>query len=291
MKKFFAASLSIVAIVFVLIIADTFLLWNNYYNVSAFSYDTEFMRPDTPNNVSNLSPIVTIGCSFVYGTGLLDEDTFAARLQRYTHRKVYNRGMYRWGVQHVLYQLTNDEFFTKIRPPEYIIYVFIDDHIRRMHINFFDKEFSDKYLQYEKYNGALIQKNPNVELLDYLKVTLLYKIVQNEIIKRNNPDDEFDLLKLYLLESKKQVNRLYKNKGTKFVIIKYPNVDLHGYKHFETNRWKELEKQGFIIIDFDDKIKKTLVKPEYLVEDGMHPSEKAWDLVIPLIVNKLSINK
>ena len=236
---------------------------------------------------SKKQPIVLVGCSFTYGTGLENEQTFANKLQRYTKRKVYNRGRPCWGIQHTLYQLRNDTFFKEIKPPEYIIYVFIDDHIRRMYVDYFAYVSSVKYLKYQQYNGKLKQNISTVTPIDYLKVTMLYKKAVDKYIQYKCSDEKFELLELYLIESKKEVDRLYN--GTKFVVIKYPSVDLHGFKPYETDRWKELENKGFIIIDFDKKLQDKLISKEYLAYDGIHPSEKAWDIIIPIITKKLNL--
>ena len=104
------------------------------------------------------------GCSFTTGVGLNDDETFAFYIQKYTQRKVYNRALAGYGIQHMLYHSKHNIDLLKQQndfiEPEFIIYTFIEDHIHRL---FKPNDFFDVYLMFYKYNK---EKTKLVEISD-----------------------------------------------------------------------------------------------------------------------------
>ena len=90
------------------------------------------------------------------------------------------------------------------------------------------------------------------------------------------------------LQSKKKLEEHYPN--IKFVILKY-NVENDYELNYETPfMWDFLEKEGFIILDTKDLIgRKFVSNSKDTVKDGYHPSEYAWDLIIPPLIKKLNL--
>ena len=238
----------------------------------------------------NKGDIITIGCSFVYGHYIEDEDTLAYKLQESTKRRVYNLGYRGTGIQHVLWQIENTDFFKRDDiNPEYVIYVFISDHMRRMYANYLLESSREKYLRYKLKNNKLVpNKWLEKEFLDYIKVFRISKKINDLMYILKSNDTKFDFYKLHIERAKKSLNKKYPN--TKFVIVIYnPNLDTHKLPPFRTTRWKELENEGFIIIDFSGPEYEYLEEEEYLSGDGHHPSGKAWDALVPIIKEKLNL--
>ncbi len=73
-------------------------------------------RIDSVDVKNTKSPVILFGCSFTFGAGLNDNETFSYKLSKYTGRNVYNRGLSGYGVQHMLYML-NDSDYCFLPPP------------------------------------------------------------------------------------------------------------------------------------------------------------------------------
>ncbi len=294
--------INFLAILTILVFADWFLLANEFYKpywLSPATSNWAFFRPE--NDISfddTKKSVITAGCSFTFGSYIELEDTFAYKLQQYTNRKVYNVGISGFGPQQLLWQIQHDDFFNKkqIIEPEYYIYTFISDHIRRMYANYFDlgAQYDNWITGYYKVrNKKLIpRKKDIVTFEDYIKISKVMKLLNYTMyryIKTN--DQKFDLLKLYLHEINNELKKRYPN--IKPVIIIY-NLNCDTYTHnnsipFLTDRWHELEDEGFILIHFDTPDFDYLNTNEFLTWDNIHPSGKSWDSLVPIIADKLKL--
>ena len=245
----------------------------------------EIFRPAAGENYKK-APIWIFGCSFAYGTSIVngkhpDEDSFGYILSKKTKRPVYNRAYPSWGIQHMLYMLENEEIYNKLPAPEYVIYVFIADHGRRLQKLIYDAWSDGAYLRYK------LNKNGELEILKGILVEPFWKfhfvklwLTYLEYNIRLNPkyhDYNFDLLEQMFIRSKNLVNSKYPN--TKFIILKYDGNDGFDRWFIETSRWNELKKQGFIVIDADKLTGKNLKTKEYTDADNYHPNKKAWEKI------------
>lgn len=115
---------------------------------------------------------------------------------------------------------------------------------------------------------------------------------KNIKIFRNCHDDEksynanFDMLKKHLAEANNEIKKLYPN--AKFVVIKYPQTPPEKVWFMQNSRWKELEDEGITVIDAEKLTSVNLSDKQYLLFDN-HPSEAAWDLIVPKLSQKLKI--
>ncbi len=230
---------------------------------------------------SNKKSIVIFGCSYAYGYILPDEKILSYKLYELTGRPIYNRAFVAWGLQHMLYQLKRDDFYKEIKEPEYIIYIFITDHLRRMYSFVSDSPFlyNELYLRYEIKNGKC--RELNKEVFSYAGFSILKSLkekrVNDTLYKKDNFNKVFDDMESIFVESKKEVQKHYPK--TKFIILKYRDHNNSWY--LNTDRWKELEREGFIVIDTKNLTGKDLYKKEYVFKEvyDLHPNEKGWDVV------------
>jgi len=290
-SRFLKIFVNVLSIAVILIVFDWLLVARFHYN--AFSvFESALSKPDRleqnlPYN-KNKRPAVTIGCSFVYGFNISQEETLAYKLQKLTKRKIYNLGLNASGIQHVLYKLQYMDFFDSGLNPEYIIYVFITDHIRRMYSDYFELYTAEKSLKYEKKGGYFEPISPDISLFDYIKASYTAKKINNILFRLKSDDEKFNLFKLYLTECRKELKKKYPD--AKFAVIVYNSeLDTHGSSPFKTSRWKELEDEGIIVINFDIDEYKFLNDEEYKTEDKNHPSGRAWDVLAPVIAEKLKL--
>lgn len=290
-KKLLIIFINIILVLNVVIITDWIFCTGEFYKViypMTPVYDNGREENDLPIN-KNKGSIVTVGDSFTFGDFINQEDTFSYKLQQKTQRKTYNRGYSGGGVQHVLYQLEYSDFFNNLSPePEYIIYTFIGDHARRIYVNYIAGISNQKNLRYSNKNGKLVLNNLDVTPVDKIKVSMLAKKIEDLSFKLKSNNTKFDFLKMHILECKKIIDKKYKK--TKFVVLVYnPNLDLHIQKPFYSNRWGELEKEGIKVIRLDDKKYDYLNTKDYLAEDDIHPSGKAWDEITDIVIKELNL--
>ena len=296
-KLLFIIFINFLFFVFIIIFFDWIFLASENYKVGNIPQEwTLGITNRFENNIpykKNKSTILTIGDSFIIGSNIEDNDTLSYKLQKLTGHKTYNYGMAGQGIQHVLYKLQNSPILDKIfenKQPEYIIYVFISDHIRRMYCNYLVPRDKVKYLKYMKVNSNELALIPDdIRISDYLKITHIAKRFNNFMYQLKNENDNFDFFKLYMKEIKKVMDKKYSQ--SKFVVIIYNAniVDTHGVKNFHTERWNELEEMGFIVINFDTEEYNYLIQNEYRASDRFHPSGKAWDKLAPIIIERLKL--
>ena len=90
--------------------------------------------------------------------------------------------------------------------------------------------------------------------------------------------------------TKDKIKEVAKQKypNTKLVILVYEE-NLEDWSS-KTNRWKELEKEGFIVLNSYDLTNLNLsVKKYRLTFDKNHPNELAWNILTPKIAEKLKL--
>lgn len=288
-----------------IILINLFLLIVLFLIVDYISVFVQFYQPyyaeglDIPARLENnldydkdKKSIITVGCSFTYGEDINMEDTISYKLQQLTKRKVYNTGRTSWGPQFVLRDIQLGEVFNKreIIPPEYVIYTFISDHIRRIYTDYFTTTENTIYDLYKIKNNQLVLNPPKVRLINYLKITMAWKRLNWLLYCSTSNDAKFDRLKLYVLAIKDEISKKYP--GAKTVVVVYhPEADSkqHEIKPFRTERWSELEEKGIQVIRFDTPEYDFLMDYDYLAHDGAHPSAKAWDVLVPEIAKRLGL--
>ena len=269
--------------------------------VSGFPF--RYMNLINPTNLSykiikspfafdkNKKPIILMGCSFAYGTPLFENETLAYKLQDYSHRKVINLAYPTEGIQHVLYKIQHDEEFDKnINDAKYVVYIFMTDHLRRMYSDYFSIFEKNKSLKYKKTKNGLELVDPDiVTAADWIKTTYTGRKFNDFLYTLKSNNEKFDLLKLYLEECKKSIES--KNPNCKMVVVVYNSSKsyIKNISSFRTERWKELEDEGFKVINLDKNEYNYLAEREYVANDELHPSEKAWEKISHILINELNL--
>ena len=119
-------------------------------------FKTKLRKPDglQYKNKSKHS-IVLFGCSYAYGVGLAQNQTFSYKLSQILKTPVYNRAL-AWGnLQEMWYQVEGSkDFYTQVPKSDTYIYLMMYDHYNRMY-SFFTVYTYRQYLNYIDYNGNL----------------------------------------------------------------------------------------------------------------------------------------
>lgn len=231
-------------------------------------------------------PIIILGCSFAWGSEIKRNETFTYKLSEQTKRPVYNYAIPGFGIQAAYYCLKNIIPKDNIKTPEAIIYVFIEDHVRRFYspYNFGASKYI-KYVDYKEKNGEMIE---NKFFIPYISNSYMLAALKEQDYYKNyskrNTNKDFDNIKKYFLEMKKLVDNNYT--GSKFIIILYDCFKNNNVINSE--RWQELEKEGIRIIKTKElKEGDKLSVPPYSRKN--HPTESAWTVLVPQIAEKLKI--
>lgn len=234
----------------------------------------------TPDNYSNTNKkrIAVFGCSYVYGYGLNDNETFPWLLSKYTHRKVYNLGIVASGAQQMLINLQSDAFNKKLQNVDIFIYVYMHDHLRRI--------YGPPFRPYRAYYPIFKLKNNK---LKYIPPSPLYKAgiatsgLLNYIAFKNwesanfHSKETMDLFLALVKESQMTIKKLYPN--AKFIIF-----DISDDLPVDNN----LKSNGIIVITLKDIFNEKDIQTKYMYLEG-HPTADFWQKITPLFVKKLNL--
>ena len=272
---------------------------NEWFPFSITSYKKFYeklckeFRKDVLLDENAKSSIIVFGCSFAYGDKLDDKQTFEYKISKKTNRNVYNRAISACGIQHMYYLLLHSAFYNNLpKECEYVFFIYIPNHLQRLNKYVFPSEIDSNgaYLHYDiKKNELVLRKE-----ITQLYKSFLFKRLMVEIDEKNyatNPnvrEKNSELAIKLFVESRKLLQRRYPN--MKFVILKY-DIECDVDEQFENSRmWEELKKENFIVIKSEDLIgRKYKYNSEDTNQDGYHPSEAAWDLLVPKLVEELNL--
>jgi hypothetical protein len=242
------------------------------------------------------NPIITIGDSYVYGHGLQKEQSFPAILSDVTQRPVLN--IAECGLD-ILYNIDLLSAYLKNNPQQsdfvknadYIIYVYMRDHINR----FFSMERLMKYYN-RIYKPTSIDKFlEKIFLIHFFNINIKKKKILD-----GYPDSEKSIvfLKDVILFSYKEFKKyapksqmiiiLYDEKvSDEYIIetVKYENDILNSLM------WKEIEKEtngNIKVVHSKDLTGFIFDKNWKLNEDFIdwHPNAKVWEYFTPLFAKE-----
>lgn len=247
------------------------------------------------------NPILLFGDVFAKSLDLPEDKSMSAKLADLTKSPVYNFASPGWGIQHLYFLLKNEEFISTIKSPKTLVYVYNPYQIVRLNSFSYYPHHSFLNLKYKMLNGSLIEQNPRC-LLCYNFYTVralekqigLNRMFSNSIEKR---DEIRAYIKSLFLNSKKIAQVKYPTIEN-FVILRIvdpeitiselKNSDNEDYNH-AYDMWKELEDNGYKIIDITDLIADDWRKEENRSSDsGL--SEKALDEILPVFIDKAGLN-
>lgn len=243
------------------------------------------------------NPIIILGCSYAYGHGLQREETFPYLLSNLTKRPVYNFGTCGSEALSSLAFFYNETKEEPIKNPDYVIYIYMSDHINRyMNINTiywnYNLIFGSNYNKYQK----------KISDIPLIKLILSYWEL-NKILNFNNEDykqyfhNSEIYLKKVILSINKEIKTLYPN--TKMIIILYNDKVARLYSPLKTkfdsemlyysDIWDELSKETDITIVRTKDITGFLFDKNYKIKADIadwHPNAKAWKVFTPKFAEK-----
>lgn len=196
-----------------------------------------------PRDTSNKKEIALVGCSFTYGMGVDDEETFPFLLQSaLTDCRVYNLGVPGYGTIQSL--LILEALIEQGQSPDFFIYNYLDFHDER---NVLSKEFVEKLsLEYElkSKKEKIKQENsvfPYVRFNDQNDLDFLEK----ELGKRSLPlslRKYSAIINTWVYAQNKKLDKTYRAKeATKLLIQKMSELCQQHNIHFILSELKKNE--------------------------------------------------
>ena len=144
----------------------------------------------------------------------------------------------------------------------------------------------DFNLRYKEVNGELQEirdENIFAKTLKRLYISnLIYNFwLENIFLHPANYKKYFDFELKHFIESKKEFEKHWPN--AKYVIIFYERMR----NDFELKQ--KLSEAGFTVINAYDLTNEDIRNDKKYMQDNFHPTGEAWDLLTPLIIEKLGI--
>ena len=192
----------------------------------------------------------------------------------------------------MLHQVTEetDDFFKSVPKTDTVFYVFIDEHYMRMSIfSDFSALYNNFYLRYTLKNGKLVKDNFNNPFLNFIKSSYTIRMLslKHTVWYINNPkmaDKLTDQILAFFVETRDKLEKHWNNK-INFTVLLYDNIPIKNKKMLR----EKLEANNFTVIDTSDLTKEDLNSEKYLMQDNLHPTEAAWDLLTPKIIKTLGL--
>lgn len=270
--------------------------WFPEYLINFESYfngknDIYFGRLPDGTQYKDKLPIIVFGCSYAFGEYLTKEQTLSYKLSEQLKRPVFNRGVHGGGLAHMLLQVSSADLYKTIPRTDTIIYVMMSDHYRRTMLQYFDILDYHVYPVFKTKNGELILTDYNNKFMSQIRSWYITKLINHIRAKKyidnpNNIDFITDKVLLFFNKSKSILEEHY-GKDLNFYIIFYEDQVIP----YSDILRKKLEKNGFGVISTKELTDKNLSSSEYYMQDKFHPSEKAWTLLTPLIIDKLQLKE
>ena len=226
-----------------------------------------------------------LGCSYAQGYLIPPDKRPAKQLANMTNRSVYNFAYGGGSIQHNYYRITDNRYTNGINP-EYIIYVFINEHINRIYRY---QWLDNKTNEYLRYNDDFTRIKP---VLTYFWKFHTVKCLQ-ELISFNKYKKNYQKSFDYFLKMMLEIHKITKEKWpeSKFIILVFPNfVNLYDINFYENFDWSILKDNGIEIVTTDKFVKLTDDNKNLLLSpDKLHPSAIYWEKIFPELTKKFNM--
>ncbi len=280
---------------------ETILLKGKFTgNVKASSHvTTDFvgrrMTGNTPgpNKKKN---IVFLGCSFTFGFGVNNEDSYPYKVREKTGLNVYNYGISGTSPSvtlKILKDLKADYLKDISQEDTTVIYTLIPDHINRMigtvlQFRHMPGSFDTapyiflKDDELEILNNFSEDKTFRKHILKFLSRIHLMKVFWVDIPQIGQ--DEIELMARILQEIEKEV-KANTPQVKNFKVAFYPLGGV-GEKNYRALR-DELVKRKLSVLDYSMLNTNSLLRPYNVLDYDSHPSPLAYDVYSSLLANDL----
>ena len=273
--------------------ANAVLLTQRYGPVRIFNQKdyTDYRKTNIGNKKS---PIIFFGCSYMYGSLLKEEETLPYKIYEKTGRTTVNRAIPGGSIINTVYDLKDKNFYNylkqnNIKNPQYIVYLFINDHFKRISnpykgtVSHADNVFYEINMIYKFKDGKLIDKTPSKFIVPFYGL-YTKKAWHYFYADKFSKETRFERMLKLLKAAKDITDKHFPN--SKFVIIDYQDGG-----HFPMNKdfIKDLRDYGFIVLNAEDLAGHELNSEIWRAEDKEHPSANAVNDVADGLIKTLKL--
>ncbi len=223
------------------------------------------------------SPIIFFGCSYTFGYGLNDNETFPWLISKLTKRKTYNIAYHGYGPQHMLLALKSKEIKTKVPKADTIVYIFISDHVvRPLGHSYMDDLY---YPMYKLEKGKLLYYTTPEYIINSPEKFEAYKLARYKFSENTDKESEYVLnLTSAIIKESKDI-----------ALKKYPNAR---FIFFDLNNMEKIDSkikaQGIEVIRLKDIFGEESIGQKYYTIDH-HPNAEFWKKVTPKFIEKAGL--
>ena len=305
-KKYIFIILSIVLVVIILNFITYVILikhakttfMNNINQRKNFSI-TEFIEKTEFNDVKGQNydkpGIILFGCGVAQGYSLPEGQLIEDKLANLLHRPIYNRSVGGAGIQHAILQVQSGEIDDIIKNSDNAIFIqpALNDNIR---LHTFPGPLNDPHYIFDKYMYPTLKLKDNKLILNetiipQIKGSVLYRILNKAIstalYTTKNSSNLHKSNERFVLKHFIELNSSLKaiNPDIKLSVIIYWN---------DHNVWSdilnELIDNGIQFIFIPELTDEDLYEnTKYKDLENSNPTSEAWDLILPLIIDKLGL--
>ncbi|MBR6162428.1 hypothetical protein IKQ26_00855, partial [bacterium] len=209
-------------------------------------------------------------------------DSPCSQLTKLTGRTCYDRAKGATGTQFMYWQLLNEDFDKVAKDVDYIIYIYINNHLMRLYnyqINPLIDIFNIRY-KFDK-NGKLVELKPFFK--PFYSLFSVKRFLNKRVINQTVQEEkDFKMFNAMMKETAKILKNKYRN--AKFIMLEYP--DLSG-KFLPESEIQTLEGYGIAVVRVTDLIGNIdLNEEKYWLSDNIHPSMEAWNIIMPEFVRR-----
>lgn len=260
----------------------------DFYSLEKFCKDEETECTDLRNPIliGEDKPITIFGGSFAFGHYLSLKQTFSYKLAEQLNRPVYNRAIAGLGINNMLYQINSLKFYRAVPSSDLVFYVMIEDHYRRSMIKAFHpiEYHENAHYKYNQKKDKMELTNfiPVIEQLEKLYLVKLFRnnFVQNYLRNTKNAEKITDDVLVRFIKAREKLEKKWGNK-IDFVVVIYQEIS------YSKLLKEKLEKNGFYVVLTSELTNEDLNNEFYKQQDNGHPTEEAWNLLTPLIIQNL----
>lgn len=267
---------------------------------TAFNYeDWDKQRSRRPifGKRYNKKGFTIFGCSYAFGLGLKDDQTFAYKLSTIAKRPVYTLADPGTSAQFSIMEVQSNKYNDYIKNSDYAIYMVISQHLWRI-ISHCDGQFTSDIVwpRFDKKNGKLVYHKCKFPIIEgsYIYRSIQKSILVNSLQKKNKYmfNKVFDLFKMHIALLDAELKK--RNPNIKLVILIYRDYDNSMQDFTDTPRWKEIEDMGIKVISAENLAQSKIhdfdiMTPKYRIPNDGHPNALSWDIITPLFIKELNI--
>lgn len=239
----------------------------------------------------NKPSILFFGCSYTYGLFNDQNETLPYYITERTGRTTVNRGVPGGCIMNMFDDLNSSDFLTQAKSlpkPDYIIYLWINDHLNRIS-RFYEspcirenENFYELYPEWSEKNGKLIKTFP--PKWTYPFYSLFSVKAYHLFLSQNFAEKKDEKMLRYFKMAKNQCKKDFPN--ARFVVIQYIDCSR---KLMSEKLKRNLENEGISVLNAEDLAGHKLVSDEWRTIDKEHPNGKAFEDITKGLVKELNL--